>query len=251
MTITRTGHQQVVRVQRREDLPQALLSRDLAGPRPVLVSVGGAGGMPADTGLAIDEFLTRYLVPLLDRAGVAVVDGGTDAGVMRAMGRARSAVGARFPLIGVAAEGTVIMPDDPHPAGHEAPLEPNHTVTILVPGKSWGEESPWLSDVASALSGTTSSVTLLTNGGEITYDDAARSLESGRPLLVLAGTGRTADAIVDAAHGESDDPRARAIAASPLTRVVPLIQPGLVLQAVAETLDVPVGQAGTVAPDAG
>jgi hypothetical protein len=82
-------------------------------------------------------------------------------------------------------------------------------------------------------------VTLLTNGGEISYVDAEYSLESSRPLLVLQGTGRTADAIARAALGENDNTRARALAASPLTRVVPLTRPGAVVQAVADALGVP------------
>jgi len=57
-------------------------------------------------------------------------------------------------------------------------------------------------------------------GGEITYDDVVRSLERHRPVVVLAGTGRTADAIAAATSRNSEDLRARQIAGSPLTRVV-------------------------------
>lgn len=239
MKITTFGERQVVRVERHEDLPRVLLKMNLASPRRVLVSVGGAGGMATETLQAISGFLTQHLVPLLDQCRVAVVDGGTDAGVMRAMGQARQARAARFPLIGVAAEGTVIMSDAPQLAGELARLEPNHTHTVLVPGRSWGDESAWLSDLASAMSGNAPSVTLLMNGGEVSFDDAARSLESSRPLLVLAGTGRTADAIVEAARGEGGDARAQAIAASPLTHVVPLAHPRAVVHAAADALGMP------------
>ncbi len=58
------------------------------------------------------------------------------------------------------------------------------------------------------------------NGGEITYTDVAESIERGRPVVVLAGTGRTADAIAEARSGQAADGRAAAIAASPLTQVV-------------------------------
>jgi hypothetical protein len=235
MEIMTIGARRVVRVERHDELSDALLELDLVGPRPVLVSVGGAGGTPPQTLQAISAFFTERLVPLFDTWGVAVVDGGTDSGVMHAMGQARRARGARFPLVGIAAEGTVMMPGGP-PDEEGAALEPNHSHVVLVPGSSWGDESPWLSDAASAMSGGAPSVTLLTNGGEISYDDATRSVESDRPLIVLAGTGRTADAIAGAVHGESDDARARTIAASPLTRVVPLAQPEAVLRAVADAL---------------
>ena len=91
---------------------------------------------------------------------------------------------------------------------------------ILVPGDSWGDEFPWLADVADAVAGASRSVTLVVNGGEITYDDIARSVERHRPVVVLAGTGRTADAIGAANDGDRGDPRSRQIAIWPLTRVV-------------------------------
>lgn len=109
------------------------------------------------------------------------------------------------------------------PAGAPASaeqLEPHHSHVVLVPGDSWGDESPWLAEVADAVAGTGPSATLVINGGEITYDDVAHSLKRHRPVVVLAGTGRTADAIAAARNPNSKDPRARQIAASPLTRIV-------------------------------
>ena len=66
----------------------------------------------------------------------------------------------------------------------------------------------------------TSTVTLLVNGGQIAYTDVAESLGSGRPVVVLAGSGRTADAIAEARAGNGGDDRAVEIAASPLTTIV-------------------------------
>jgi hypothetical protein len=92
------------------------------------------------------------------------------------------------------------------PAPGAAPLDPYHTQVILVPGDTWGDESPWLSRVAAAIASGWPSVTLVVNGGEITYGDIEHSLEAGRPVIVLAGTGRTADAIAAAAHGRDGGP---------------------------------------------
>lgn len=172
--------------------------------RPVLVLVGGAGGMaPAD--LTALELVLRDMVPVLDERDAVVVDGGTDNGVMRAVGRARAAADGRFPLVGVAAEVAVDV----------AAFEPNHTHLVLVPGATWGDESPWLADVAGVVAGTRPSLTVLANGGPITFTDAEHSLTRNRPLLVLRGTGRTADAIADRV-----DARSTAIATSPLTTVL-------------------------------
>ncbi|MFI9008026.1 hypothetical protein ACIGNX_12415 [Actinosynnema sp. NPDC053489] len=172
--------------------------------RPVLVVVGGADGMAAGDVRAVAEVL-RDLVPLLDECGAVVVDGGTDAGVVRAVGLARAAAGGAFPLIGVAAQVAVELDA----------FEPNHTLLVLVPGDAWGDEVPWVADVAGLVAGSRPSLTVVVNGGRITFDDAEQSLARRRPLAVLRGTGRTADAIAARA-----DERSTAIAASPLTTVL-------------------------------
>jgi hypothetical protein len=122
--------------------------------------------------------------------------------------------------VGVAAEGTVAPPGGSPAADGGSTLEPNHPHVVLVPGSKWGDESPWLADVADALADGGPSATLVVNGGEITYRDVAHSLNRGRPVLVLAGTGRTADAIAAARVGRDVDPCAVEIAGSALTRVV-------------------------------
>jgi len=211
------------------DLPGILDAMAVGCGRPVLVLIGGAGGMSQEHLSRTARVLSRQVVPVLARLGAAVVDGGTDSGVMRVMGRARAAAGASFPLIGVAAEGTVSA--DARDGAEE--IEPHHSHVVLVPGDSWGDESPWLADVADAVAGTAPSATLVINGGKITYDDIARSLERHRSVVVLAGTGRTADAIAAAASGNREDPPASQIAGSALTRVVD-IDDG---SALAETLE--------------
>lgn len=179
-----------------DELPSALSRLGLGLTRPVLVSVGGASGL--DAGVA-DRLLALFrdrLAPLLDQLGAAVVDGGTDAGVMALMGQARRAAGARFPLLGVAARGTVRLPCEPMGTG--AALEPNHSHRLLVPGTSWGDEIPWMNAVATLLGADHASATLVAAGGRITRLDVDASLEHGRPTLLLAGSGGTADAIASA-----------------------------------------------------
>jgi hypothetical protein len=216
----------VERVDAIAELPTALDRLGISRGRPVLALVGGAAGMDQTHLELVDEVLRSAVIPVLEGCRGAVVDGGTDAGIMRIIGRARSASGAGFPLVGVAAEGTVAAPDSAQPNGGDtAQLEPHHTHVILVPGNSWGDESPWLAAVASAIGGEEPSATLVVNGGEITYSDVEQSLVGGRPVLVLAGTGRTADAVAAAAAGERTDPRAVRIAAWPLTRIVNIADP--------------------------
>ena len=210
----------VARVRGDADLSRAVRSLGIGVSRPVLVVVGGADGM-SDGALATVEHALTGIAPLLDRWNVVVVDGGTDSGVMRLAGQVREARSARFPLVGVVAEGTVVLPGkEPRPGSSQ--LEPRHTHVILVPGDQWGDESPWLSRVAAVIASGHPSVTLVGNGGDITYADVEQSLQDGRPVIVLAGTGRAADSIAAAAaNGGEDGSRAASIARSAEVTVVP------------------------------
>jgi hypothetical protein len=113
------------------------------------------------------------------------------------MGEARRAAGARFPLLGVAARGTVAVPGKGSASGpaRGVPLDPNHTHMLLVPGAQWGDESCWISDAAAVLAGGEPSLTLVAAGGRVTGMDIAMSLEATRPLVTLAGSGGAADAL--------------------------------------------------------
>src|SRR5437764_2734502 len=64
------------------DLPAALKALGITAGRPVLVLVGGAGGMSAGQMTALAGVIGT-IVPALGDWGAAVVDGGTDSGVMR------------------------------------------------------------------------------------------------------------------------------------------------------------------------
>ena len=140
-----------IRVREGAQLADALHGAGLAAGRVVAVLVGGAGGMEERDLQAVTHVLEDAVVPVVERRDAVVVDGGTDSGVMRLIGRGRSAAGARFPLVGVAAEGTVILPDGGPAQADAAPLEPHHTLFVLVPGEKWGDEAPWIGAVADAV----------------------------------------------------------------------------------------------------
>jgi hypothetical protein len=202
-----------------EDLSACLSRINLRGPGPVMVVVGGASGMDGDRMEQLRPVFRDALASVAQRLNAFVIDGGTDVGVMRLLGRARSALGATFPLIGVASFATVSVPGQESARPDAAPLEPHHSHFLLVPGADWGDEAPWLADAASVLAGTAPSVTMLVNGGEVAYDDVAYSLAANRPTIVVAGSGRTADRLVAAISGEATDERAEALVASGLVRV--------------------------------
>jgi hypothetical protein len=212
----------VVQLETHDELPSRLPELGLRRPRPVVVLVGGADGL-GDARLArLRPLFEEGLAPLADSLGACVIDGGTDAGVMAMVGHARAKLGASFPLVGVAASGTVEPADSTGGRTGTSSLEPNHTHLVLVPGTRWGEESPWLAEVATWLAGDDPSVTVVVNGGEVTLDDAARSVDAGRPVLVVAGSGRAADELAAALRAPAQDRRAARLAASGLVQAVEL-----------------------------
>jgi len=201
----------------RPDLVAAVTALGLGTGRPVVAVVGGAAGLDDAPVDSLEAVFAGPVAAVIRRFGAIAVDGGTDTGVMGMLGRAQPAAPA-FPLVGVAATRMVRGPG----RGTGETLEPHHTHFVLVPGAAWGDEAAYLARVATLLAGPAPSVTILANGGEIAFDDCRFSLAEGRPVLVLAGTGRTADRIAAAAADPAGcrDERAVTLALSPLVRVV-------------------------------
>ncbi|WP_413171192.1 hypothetical protein [Anabaena azotica] len=204
-----------VKVSEVSELPTALEQLGLIGSRPSLVIVGGASQISTADFIRIQSLFVEVLAPIAQTLGTYVVDGGTDAGVMQLIGHARRQINGQFPLVGVAPTGKVILPAQTTTVADDAtPLEPNHTHFVLIPGCNWGDESPWIVEVATVLAEGAPSVTILINGGEITFLDAANSVNAGRLVMAIAGSGRTADKLASALHGNATDDRAKELAAS-------------------------------------
>jgi SLOG in TRPM, prokaryote len=205
------------RVAGRDDLTDAAAGLGLA-PSPVLVLVGGAAEMSAADALSVKKALSAGIVPIVERFGATVVDGATRAGVMQLVGEVRAERSAGFPLVGVVAAELMA----------EAELDEHHTHFVLVPGEEWGDESELLSAFATTVAAGTRTVTVLANGGAIALQDAAWSVAEDRGLIVLAGSGRSADELAAA-----ETPRARELHDSRLVTVVPVTDADAVAAAVA------------------
>ena len=202
-------------------MPPTLQRLGLAQTRPTLVLVGGAGGLTRDDRDRLLPIFEQTPVPVVATVAGAVVDGGTDSGVMGLVGHASAGAGGVFPLVGVAAVGTVTLPGSGAAPG-TAPLEPHHSHFLLVPGDEWGDESPWLSLVATVLAGPHPSVTVLVNGGETAWRDVEASVAARRPVIVVEGSGRAADDIASALLGGRGGDRGDPLATSGLVEAVPL-----------------------------
>ena len=125
-----------------------------------------------------------------------MLDGGTNSGVMAALGRASAASDANVALVGVAPAGKVTFPgDDRNIAGDPTQLEPNHTHLILANSSEWGGETSLLFDVLDILSVGQPTAAILVGGGQNALDEARLAAHRGIPIVVLTGTGGIADAL--------------------------------------------------------
>ena len=170
------------------EIQEALTELGLPQPGTVIVLVGGAGGIGF-----MEKFPMRKAVGIIaqlaEETGAVVVDGGTQAGIMTEIGRQRKKNKFTFPLVGVVFDA-LLMKEEP-----ASILDPNHTHFFLIPGDDWGDESAWISKIASVIAGGKKSLTVLVNGGKISRSDVEYSLMENRPTAVLRGTGRLADEI--------------------------------------------------------
>ena len=182
----------------RLELDRAIAELQLNVNRPVIVLIGG--GIDEEHADATRRAV-QTIAEISEGMNAAVICGGTDMGVMAEIGQRRTQNSYKFPLIGVAPEELVAWPGGPRSTkflwwGKQRwQLEPHYSHFILVPGSQFGDESPWIVDAATALSKGQQSVTILINGGEVSQKDIELSLEKGRPVIALSGTGRLADEI--------------------------------------------------------
>jgi len=170
------------------EIQPALDKLQIPHPNSVIVLVGGAGGIGW-----LDQFPMRKAVgvvaQLAEETESIIIDGGTQAGIMTEIGKQRKRHGYSFPLIGVVFD-SLIMKEEP-----ASILDPNHTHFFLIPGDNWGDESSWISKIATKITGNHKSITVLINGGNISRQDVEYSLLENRPTFVIRGTGRLADEI--------------------------------------------------------
>lgn len=171
-----------------QEIQQALTELGIPHPKPVIVLVGGAGGIGFWDKFPMRRAI-RIIARLAEETHSVVVDGGTQAGIMTEIGKQRKQNKFSFPLIGVVFD-SLLMEQEP-----KSILDPNHTHFFLIPGEEWGDESAWISKIATSIAGTQKSITILVNGGNISRTDVQYSLLENRPAFVMRGTGRMADEI--------------------------------------------------------
>jgi len=188
ITLKRGALARAVNISEDKEIQEALTELEIPHPNTVIVLVGGAGGVGFWDKFPMRKAI-RIIEELAEETQSVVVDGGTQAGIMKEIGRQRKQNKFAFPLIGVVFD-SLLMKENP-----ESILDPNHTHFFLIPGEDWGDESSWISKIATAIAGDKKSITVLVNGGNISKTDVQYSLLENRTAVAMRGTGRMANEI--------------------------------------------------------
>lgn len=157
---------------------------------PVLVVIGSAGEITQLETEQLGALIREVVVPIAHEYGVTIVDGGTDAGVMRLLGEAHAELrGSRCKLVGVAPLGKI----KPSNAPDAVDAERHHGWLVLAPGSEWSSELTLLSDLSERLAGDSRPIALVLGGGKGTRREFELAVRRRWPILLVNGTGRLAD----------------------------------------------------------
>jgi hypothetical protein len=201
-------------IQSARGAPARELIDALALPRPrgLVILNGGTAQLDPDLEARLRRALDDGMARLVAEEAIAVITGGTDAGIFHLFGQGLARWGRSAPCIGVAVVGLVTWPGK---INGEAALEPNHSHFVLVEGETWGDETGTMYDLAAALAGDSPSVAVFAGGGEIAIREMLANISQNRTMILLAGSGRTVDAVLAALGGaDVEDPRLIEIARS-------------------------------------
>jgi hypothetical protein len=183
---------------------------EIPAPQALVVLNGGTAELAPALQARLASALADGLARVAAAWGLTVITGGTDAGIFHLFGAGLARWGRRAPCIGVAVGSLVTYPGH---ADGEAPLEPNHSHFVLVKGARWGAETKTLYALAAALAQDCPSLAVFAGGGAITVREMQMNVVQGRPMLLLAGSGRATDAVLAARAGQpAEDSRIQEIA---------------------------------------
>ena len=180
-----------------DDPAVAALVREMRAEADAFVFLsGGASKMSSESERALLELFDGLTILAAEGLRLGVGDGGTQAGIMQAAGNARAKSKAPFPLLG-------ISPAREIPPGGTTPVDPNHSAIIAVDNPDWdgangyfGSETGAMYKAFARLADGKPSVAVVANGGGITLAEIDENVRAGRPIVLVKGSGRAADALL-------------------------------------------------------
>lgn len=191
---------------------------DLRGSTTAAIFLsGGASKIDEATKQKVLKLFGALSTLARDGLKILVGDGGTQAGIMEAAGLARRESGGAFPLVGVVPAEEIL----PAGASGKTAIDPNHSHIVAVSDPAWlasatasgwtPADGYWGSETAAMyrffdrLAAGRPSVAIVANGGAIALDEVTANVRAGRPIILIAGSGRAADAIVALLRHQTPD----------------------------------------------
>ncbi|RMH68238.1 MAG: hypothetical protein D6675_16705 [Gemmatimonadetes bacterium] len=183
---------------------------DIPSPRAVLVLNGGTAKLDENLQEHLRRLLQEGVAKYVAEHGVVVVTGATDAGIFSIFGEGLHRYNVQTPCIGVAVKALVTwkgrlprwLPHQWLDNGRE-PLEPHHTHFVLVDGKNWGDETEMMYRLVQELSQNCPSLAIFAGGGTITLGEMELNVSQQRQMILIEGSGRTTDSVVEEHSGIS------------------------------------------------
>jgi hypothetical protein len=228
-TIDFSGHQSTALLPAADTSAMALLTAlNLPDFPALLILIGSAGNLDQVLEPELNRLFNLGIAPAILESGAVVIDGGTDAGVMRLMGKSVGVRKGLMPLIGVSPDLMVTYPGMSHSATiqDQAPLEPHHSHFVLTAGTAWGDETATFFDLAAALlerdkvtrkptrwpkqtvadPGKVKGLGLLIGGETVSRREMLCMVRMGIGVIVVGGSGGLADEITLALADRSITP---------------------------------------------
>jgi hypothetical protein len=181
---------------------------DLPQPRALVVLNGGTAGIEAGLQARLGRLLQDGLARVAAEEQITMITGGTDAGIFGLLGAGLAKWGRTAPCIGVTVSGWVTWPGRiPRWLPRRwfdrgrIPLEPHHSHFVLVEAHDWGDETATMYELVVALSQNGPSLVIFAGGGGITMREMEANARLGQRMILLAGSGRTTDAVLAARAG--------------------------------------------------
>lgn len=188
---------------------------ELPPPRALVLLNGGTAELPAALEAQLRSLLADGLARLAAEDGITLLTGGTEAGIFALLGQGIAKWKLPVQCIGVVPSGPIRWPGA---SSGEASLEPHHSHFVAVAGEAWGDETATMYALAAAFA--CPSLAVFAGGGKITLREMEANVTQQRAMLLIAGSGRKADAVLAARGGaETGDTAVRQIARD--GRIVP------------------------------
>ena len=173
----------------------------LPQPRAVICLNGGTAELDEGLNTGLRRLMVDGLARVAAENSVTLVTGGTDAGIFLLLGAGLEKWGCKAPCLGVVPGTQVTWSGRSN--GGETPLEPHHSHFIVVNGNDWGDETPTMYSVVQSISQNCSSLAVFAGGGDITLREMQANVKQGREMILIAGSGRSTDAVLNIRDGSA------------------------------------------------